>query len=116
MSITKSYNRRTKTTYAYETTYEWDPSQQKRVQRKHCIGQFDPETGEIIPNGKRGRPNGSTSAIRDEQLTQQKEVVNQAKGISELNSRLGLIEQTLETLTKEIHDLKARTEETLKQE
>lgn len=116
MSITKSYNRRTKTTYAYETTYEWDSSQQKRVQRKHCIGQFDPETGEIIPNGKRGRPSGSTSAIRDEQLLRQKEVVNQITGISELNSRLGLIEQTLETLTKEIHGLKARTEEVLKQE
>lgn len=116
MSITKSYNRRTKTTYAYETTYEWDPSRQKRVQRKHCIGQFDPKTGEIIPNGKRGRPNGSTSAIRDEQLLRQKEVGSRTTGISELNSRLGLIEQTLESLTREIQCLKAQTEEVLKQE
>ena len=116
MSITKSYNRRTKTTYAYETTYEWDPAQQKRVQRKHCIGQFDPETGEIIPNGKRGRPSGSSAPVRDEPSLQQKEVISQTKGINELNSRLGLIEQTLEVLTKEIHDLKAQTEEVLKQE
>lgn len=113
MSITKSYNRRTKTTYAYETTYEWDPSQQKRVQRKHCIGQFDPETGEIIPNGRRGRPSGSTSPVRGEQPLQQKEVSNQTKGIDELNSRLGLIEQTLETLTMEIHGLKTQAEEIL---
>ena len=116
MSITKSYNRKTKTTYAYETTYEWDSSQQKRVQRKHCIGQFDPETGEIIPNGKRGRPSGSTSYVREEQPIQQREVNNQTKGINELNNRLGLIEQTLETLTREIHGLKTQAEVILGQE
>ena len=56
MSITRSYNKHTGTYYAYETTYVWDETQQKNVQRKRCIGQFDPETDEIIPNGKRGRP------------------------------------------------------------
>ena len=116
MSITKSYNRRTKTTYAYETTYEWDPSQQKRIQRKHCIGRFDPETGEIVPNGKRGRPSGSASPMREEQSIQQREVSRQTKGINELNSRLGFIEQTLETLTREIHGLKTQAEEILGQE
>ena len=115
MSITKSYNRRTNTTYAYETTYEWDPVQQKRVQRKHCIGQFDSKTGEIIPNGKRGRPSGSTNPNRDKEPLEQREVVNK-KEISELNSRLGMIEQTLETLTREIRGLKTQTEEVLKQE
>ncbi len=44
MSITKSYNKHTNTYYAYETTYEWDDARQKKVQRKHCIGQFDPDT------------------------------------------------------------------------
>lgn len=116
MSITKSYNRRTNTTYAYETTYEWDPDQQKRVQRKHCIGQFDPETGEIIPNGKRGRPSGSTLPTREELSTQQRKEINQAKEINELNSRLGSIEQTLETLTREIHGLKTQATELWGQE
>lgn len=116
MSITKSYNHRTKTTYAYETSYEWDPSRQKRVQRKHCIGQFDPETGEIIPNGKRGRPSGSAVPVQSEQASSQREVVNQTKGISELNNRLGMIEQTLEMLAKEIHGLRTQAEEILGQE
>ena len=116
MSITKSYNRRTNTTYAYETTYEWDPDQQKRVQRKHCIGQFDPETGEIIPNGKRGRPSGSALTVREEQSVLQRKESKQAKEISELNSRLGSIEQTLEALTREIHGLKTQAEEFLGQE
>ena len=60
MSITKSYNKHTNTYYAYETTYEWEDTKQKKVQRKHCIGQFDPDTGEIIPNGKVGRPGLAT--------------------------------------------------------
>ena len=61
MSITKSYNKQTGIYYAYETTYEWSDEKQKKVQRKRCIGQFDPETGEVIPNGKVGRPSIKSS-------------------------------------------------------
>ena len=56
MSISKSYNKKTGVHYAYETTYEWSEELQKKVQRRHCIGQFDPNTGEIVPNKKVGRP------------------------------------------------------------
>ncbi|MBR3400847.1 MAG: hypothetical protein IKG67_01265, partial [Parasporobacterium sp.] len=55
MSVTKSYNKHNGTYYAYDTQYVWDETQQKRVQRKRCIGKFDPETGNIIKNGSRGR-------------------------------------------------------------
>ena len=56
MSITRSYNKHTDTYYAYDTTYVWDEAAQKKIQKKRCIGKFDPETNEIIQNGKRGRP------------------------------------------------------------
>lgn len=56
MSITKSYNKHTDTYYAYDTTYVWDEKSQRKVQKKVCIGKYDPETGEVIPNAKRGRP------------------------------------------------------------
>lgn len=56
MSITKSYNKHTDTYYAYETSYVWDDKLQKKVQKKVCIGHFDPQTGDIIPNARRGRP------------------------------------------------------------
>lgn len=62
MSITKSYNKHTNTYYAYDTTYVWDEKSQRKVQKKVCIGQYDPETGEVIPNAKRGRPSKSKSA------------------------------------------------------
>ena len=56
MSITRSYNKHTGIYYAYSTTYEWSDQLQKKVQHKRCIGKYDPETGEIVPTGKRGRP------------------------------------------------------------
>ena len=46
MSISKSYNKKTGVYYAYETTYEWSEELQKKVQHRHCIGQFNPDTGE----------------------------------------------------------------------
>lgn len=56
MTITRSYNKHTDTYYAYDTTYVWDEKTQRKVQKKRCIGKIDPETDEIIPTGKRGRP------------------------------------------------------------
>ena len=56
MAINKSFNRRTNTWYAYETNYVWDEARQKKVQKRKCIGKFDPETNQIVKNGPRGRP------------------------------------------------------------
>ena len=64
MSITKSYNKHTDTYYAYDTSYVWDEKLQKKVQKKVCIGKFDPQTGKVIPNAKRGRP-GRKESSRD---------------------------------------------------
>ena len=62
MTITRSYNKHTNTTYAYETSYVWSEELQRKVQKKKCIGKFDPQTDEIVPNGRRGRPQGSRNA------------------------------------------------------
>ena len=115
MSITKSYNHQTNTTYAYETSYEWSDAKQKKVQKKRCIGQFDPATGEIIPNGRRGRPSGSTYTARTEVPVTAQATTESSADLIELDNRLGLIENTLETLTAEIHGLKVQTEKALSQ-
>ena len=67
---------------------EWKQEKRQDEMNNHCIGQFDPETGEIISNGKYGRPNGSAAPVQNEQVSSQREVVNQTKGISELNNRI----------------------------
>lgn len=113
MSITKSYNHQTDTTYAYDTSYEWSEEKQKKVQKKRCIGHFDPVTGELIPNGRRGRPSGSTNRVVIKESVPITEVNRSTESLVELNTRLGMIECTLEKLTSEIHGLKAQTEITL---
>ena len=65
MSITRSFSKRSQVYYAYDTQYIWDETTQKKIQVKKCIGKFDPITGELIPNGKRGRKPLYTKEARE---------------------------------------------------
>lgn len=108
MSITKSYNKQTGFYYAYETYYEWDEALQKRVQHKHCIGKFDPETGEVIPNGKPGRPSGVSRIPRID-----KEFVPLTPNVdtSGLIARCKKIDSMLSEATSELSDLEREIDE-----
>ena len=101
MSISKSYNKKTGVHYAYETTYEWSEEHQKKVQRRHCIGQFDPETGEIIPNKKVGRP-GIEAQPRPVEQNAKTTVAATLTNRKQLASRLKKVENRLATLSDEI--------------
>ena len=109
MSITKSYNKHTGIYYAYETTYEWSDEKQKKVQRKHCIGQFDPETGEVIPNGKVGRPGKKTSNPsrhkRDDSASVSSKLAIGSEDASKLISRLVILETKTTELSEEIREV-----------
>lgn len=106
MSITKSYNKYTDTYYAYETTYEWDEKRQKKVQRKRCIGQFDPETGEVIPNGKVGRPSVPVRVPEKTQPGEARVLPDCSAELSGLKDRCEKIEYMMSALSSEIRDLK----------
>lgn len=55
MAIIKQYHKDTDTTYVYESTSYWDAEKGQSRSKRRVIGKLDPETGEIIPTGKRGR-------------------------------------------------------------
>ena len=109
MSITRSYNKHTGTYYAYETTYVWDESQQKKVQKKRCIGQYDPETDEIIPNGKRGRPRKEDASVKivttPVSATDADPNETLISAITELSERLKNIETEYSVMADELHGL-----------
>ena len=66
MAIIKQYHADTDTTYVYSSEYYWDPEKKQSRSKRRVIGKIDPETGEIIPTGKRGgRPKKSTSEDPD---------------------------------------------------
>ena len=84
----------------------------KKGQRKRCIGKFDPDTGKVIPNGKVGRPSLSrlprTSAKSD---TPRNELLDiSPDDIKKLTARLNKIEEALQALSVEIHDLRVEVE------
>ena len=115
MSITKSYNNKTDTYYAYETKYEWNEEKQKKIQIRRCIGHFDPNTGEIIPNGKIGRPSISktNTNITDNESKTNDEIQNRivilAKKIKEIKSTLIRLSSEIDNLYKELSDISKNT-------
>ena len=98
MSISKSYNKKTGIHYAYETTYEWNEELQKKVQRRHCIGQFDPNTGEIIPNSKVGRPGIKVQPKVKASTTVTVPLINK----NNISDRLKKVEDRLSAISDEI--------------
>ena len=108
MSITRSYNKHTGTYYAYETSYEWDESLKKKVQRKRCIGQFDPVTDEIIPNKKRGRPRKGAESTGNESsapVLSSGQEPSSSQSLTEIIEKMSLIEKTYQTLGNELSAL-----------
>ena len=112
MSITRSYNKHTDTYYAYETTYEWDDKRQKKIQRKKCIGKFDPVTGELIPNGRRGRPTKQNKAqepvttIVDTPKAQNFKMDETVSKIETLCVQIESIETNISRITEELSTIK----------
>ena len=61
MAIVKQYHAASDTTYVYESESYWDPVKKQGRSKRKCIGKIDPETGEIVPTGKRGRKKKETA-------------------------------------------------------
>ncbi|MCR4851787.1 MAG: hypothetical protein K5870_11100 [Lachnospiraceae bacterium] len=105
MAIIKQYHKDTDTTYVYESTSYWDPElKQARSQRK-CIGKIDPETGEMIPTGKRGRKNTASEEKNSNEdysklLASYEDV---KKENLTLNTRIASLEKELSDTSKELN-------------
>lgn len=116
MSITRSYNKHTNTYYAYDTTYEWDEKAQKKVQRKKCIGKYDPLTGEIIPTGKRGRPlkQAVPQSIQNEEINAAPRLDDILSRAKDLSASLDAMEALLAKASEDLRQLRACTDDLLR--
>ena len=59
MATVKVYNKERDVTYVYDSYSYWDKEKKQPRSKRKLIGKLDPETGEIVPTGKRGRPKSS---------------------------------------------------------
>lgn len=105
MSITKSYNKNNGIYYAYDTRYEWDEVKQKRVQKKKCIGKYDPVTGKIIPNGKRGRQFTAPDLESAAKVQQEKKNLKYSSEVEKLAGRLRSVSDSYADLGRELTEL-----------
>ena len=53
--IVRGLDKRTGTVYVYESTSYWDPATKMPRCHRRLIGKVDPQSGEVVPTGKRGR-------------------------------------------------------------
>lgn len=54
MAIIKQYRPDIHATYVYESHSYWDKEKQQPRAKRKLLGRLDPETGEIVPTGRRG--------------------------------------------------------------
>lgn len=103
MTITKSYNKHTNTWYAYDTTYVFDENKNKKVQKRKCIGKYDPVTDSIIDTGRRGRPQ---KVIESQSVHASNSVVLSSPDIEAVLKKIASIEKVIAELHSEVGELK----------
>ncbi|MDY6470463.1 MAG: hypothetical protein SPK70_05285 [Succinivibrio dextrinosolvens] len=103
MTITKSYNKHTNTWYVYDTTYVFDETKNKKVQKRKCIGKYDPVTDSIIETGSRGRPQ---KVLEPNRVSNSKSINSSALDIDSALKRIASIEKVIAELQSEVTELK----------
>lgn len=108
MAIIKQYHKDTDTTYVYESTSYWDPEKKQARSDRKCIGKIDPETGDIVPTGKRGRKKSNTtpSSSDDTAVSKLNKQLDKAKeDIVSLKAQNADLSERIKVLTKENQQL-----------
>ncbi len=62
MAQIRHYDKRVGITYVYESESYYDKEKHQSRSKRKLIGKIDPETGEIVPTGKVGRPSNNPSS------------------------------------------------------
>ncbi len=85
MAIVRQHHKDTGTTYVLTNERYWDPEAKKTRSRRKIIGKIDPETGEIIPTGRRPEEKEVTALTAK---VRELEIQN-----TELQTRVNLLER-----------------------
>ena len=106
MAIIKQYHKDTDTTYVYESISYWDAEKGQSRSKRRVIGKLDPDTGEIIPTGKRGRTKKS-----DPDEPNQEELNSGIAEMEQLQTRNREMEIEISSLKDQINVLTRKTEQ-----
>lgn len=107
MALIRQYHKDTDTTYVYESISYWDEEKKQSRSKRRVIGKIDPETGEIVPTGKRGRKPKEAPTVEAEAIAHLPQMYEESlKRIRELSLSVDQKDLEIAGLRKEIRDLK----------
>ncbi len=95
MALVKYFDKRVGITYVYSSESYYDSEKHQSRSKRKLIGKIDPDTGEIVPTGKRGRPFKET-VEGDESAPDYKKMYEKALAeIAGKDKRIASLEQEL---------------------
>ena len=99
MSLVKLKDKRSGTTYVYESESYWDKEKKQPRSCRKLIGKLDEETGEIIPIGKSGRK--KSSGRKQEENDSPEPITEHIRVIAEKDEQIRLLKAENRALIKE---------------
>ena len=105
MAIVKIHNKARGVTYVYESHSYWDKELKQPRSNRKLIGKVDPETGETVPTGKRGRQRKSSSQEQNQaphSVTPTSASHNQSAIVAEKDAQIRDLNAQLAAADKEI--------------
>lgn len=96
MARIEHFDKRVGIKYVYESESYYDKEKHQSRSKRKLIGKIDPETGEMVPTGKKGRPAKNTTPD-NEQPDYKKLYQSSLKDLK----RCG---EQIRSLEKELHD------------
>ncbi|MBR2255779.1 MAG: hypothetical protein IKF59_06095 [Lachnospiraceae bacterium] len=105
MSRVYQYDNRVDVTYVYDVEEIFDEKTGKTRSKRKLIGKLNPETKQLVPTGKRGRPakTDSPSADTKKEETRNKEELAKARFLETLQKK----DEAIAALKSENRQLKA---------
>lgn len=118
MSIVKLKDKRTGTTYVYESESYWDKEKKQPRNKRTLIGKIDEETGEIVPTDGRGRKRKNATgkgAGNDEPLISeyQKHLKEKEAAIKQLAAENQQLKKNLTAVLESLHKITDKYEENI---
>lgn len=110
MSIVKLKDKRTGTTYVYESESYWDKEKKQPRNKRTLIGKINEETGEIVPTDGRGRKRKTAvekDADKDGTLISdyQKQLKEKEAAIKQLTAENQQVKKNLSTVLESLHKI-----------
>lgn len=105
MAIVKIHNKARGVTYVYESHSYWDKELKQPRSNRKLIGKVDPETGETVPTGKRGRQRISSPQEQNQaphSVTPTYASHNQSAIVAEKDAQIRDLKAQLAAANKEI--------------